>query len=545
MRTVRRLTLVGLACAMGIVALSTAPAFAAPVTEKPTIDSTSASVTPFAAVIEAKVSAGNEATEYKLEYANSEEDLVKNQEVTLVAEGTLPGVSEEQTASGEIGGLAPATTYYYRVLASNQTGATSTLEHFTTEKLQPPVVENETVRALTQTTAEFYGHVDPEFQEARCAGWQYVNQQAFEEHGYTGAQETSCTPKELGNGNGFERDESGPVSVSANTTYHYRALAENASGLTDGPDETFTTPPYPPKALTEGASAVTTTSAMISGSVDPGSTGPNSATTYYFQYGPTTSYGEQLPLAPGTIGEGTTAVEKTASLTGLAPGTTYHYRIVATNDINAVEPLEPQSSYGQDGTFTTTATPPILSGISVGGVTENSATVAATLDPDGLPTRYELQLANIPGLWQLAASGSASTPTPLSLPAESLTPGTTYYYKLTASNADDTESPASAEGAFTTTPAPAGAAPAGLPATIPYQSIAQLDAKEALEDKGLPNLVVTRKLTRAEKLNKALHACHAKKGRKRAGCEAAAHRQYGGTTHRQDGGTKKKRGRKK
>jgi hypothetical protein len=370
-----------------------------------TIDSASASMTPFSAVIEAKVTTGNEATEYKLEYADSEEDLVKNREVMLVAEGVLPGVSEEQAASGEIGGLTPTTTYYYRVVASNQTGTTSTIEHFTTENLQPPVIENETLLALTQTTAKFYGHVDPEFQETLCAGWQYVDQQAFEEHGYTGAQETSCTPKEFGK------------------------------------------------------------------------------------------------------------------------------RHVA------VAPLEPQNSYGQDGTFTTTATPPILSGISVQGVTENGATVVATLDPDGLPTRYELQLGSIPGLWQLAASGSASTPTPLSLAVGSLSPSTTYYYKLTASNADDTESSAGAEGAFTTTPAPAGAAPAELPAAIPYQSIAQLDAKEALEDKGLPNLVVTRTLTRAEKLNKALHACHVKRGRKRAGCEAAAHRQYGGA--------RKQRGRKK
>jgi hypothetical protein len=63
--------------------------------------------------------------------------------------------------------------------------------------------------------------------------------------------------------------------------------------------------------------------------------------------------------------------------------------------------------------------------VSVQGVSESGATVAATLDPDGLPTRYELQLGNMPGLLALQTAGTASSTTPLSLAVGSLSPGTT------------------------------------------------------------------------------------------------------------------------
>jgi hypothetical protein len=81
---------------------------------------------------------------------------------------------------------------------------------------------------------------------------------------------------------------------------------------------------------------------------------------------------------------------------------------------------------------------------------------------------------------QPIVSGETSGTTQLSLPVGSLTPGTTYYYKLIATTSNGALEP---EGSFTTAPSPATVTPPGLPALIPYQSIAELDAKETLEDK--------------------------------------------------------------
>ena len=62
-----------------------------------------------------------------------------------------------------------------------------------------------------------------------------------------------------------------------------------------------------------------------------------------------------------------------------------------------------------------------------------------------------------------------------------------------------------------------------------YQSIAELNAREAKEDKKLPNPSITKGLTNAQKLKKALKACSRDKGRaRRARCVKQANARYGG-----------------
>ena len=187
-------------------------------------------------------------------------------------------------------------------------------------------------------------------------------------------------------------------------------LATNATGsvegLTSAPgDQTFLTLPAPPVVSTGVASAITPTSATVSASVNPGASAVGIAnpqataqddTTYYVEYGTSTGYGQRT--ATVDAGEGTSAQPETINLEGLAPGTTYHYRIVASNlndaqELNEGAPseyggtLNPQVVHGEDETFTTPATPPILTGVSVQGITAGSATITATLNPQSLPSR--------------------------------------------------------------------------------------------------------------------------------------------------------------
>lgn len=59
---------------------------------------------------------------------------------------------------------------------------------------------------------------------------------------------------------------------------------------------------------------------------------PNEAdTTYRFEYGTTSAYGNGVPTDPTDIGSGASGVPVTTPLTGLQPDTTYHYRVIATN----------------------------------------------------------------------------------------------------------------------------------------------------------------------------------------------------------------------
>jgi hypothetical protein len=126
-----------------------------------------------------------------------------------------------------------------------------------------------------------------------------------------------------------------------------------------------------PAVTTDAASNVSGASATLNGSVNP----EGQATTYKFDYGTTTSYGTSVPSPDGSAGSGSTAVNESASLTGLTAGTTYHYRIEATNATG--------TTLGADQQFTTGAAGSVAVDSSGHGGKENSATLSWTQQVSG------------------------------------------------------------------------------------------------------------------------------------------------------------------
>jgi hypothetical protein len=131
--------------------------------------------------------------------------------------------------------------------------------------------------------------------------------------------------------------------LQAGTTYHYRLVASSPGG-TDvaGPDMTFTTQPVPaPTVATGGSEGVGVGSATLTGTIDP----HGWDTTYLFEYGTSTAYGSNWPTVQVDMGalEGPQPV--LVNVPNLLPGTTYHYRLVATSSGG--------TSYGPDMAFTT------------------------------------------------------------------------------------------------------------------------------------------------------------------------------------------------
>jgi phosphodiesterase/alkaline phosphatase D-like protein len=481
----------------------------------PRIDGESApEVWPYEAKLEAQVNPDGQTTTYAFEYSTQETSGVLEGTITKVAGfQALPVGAADQSASVVTEPLAPATTYYYRVVATNDAGTTpGIVEHFETSAEQAPEIQAEGVSNITPTGATLEAQIEAHEQETGYS-FEYSPEESVIEEGKGTAVQGGELTGDIATG--FQNHATAQVAgLQPGTLYYYRVNAANGAG--SAPEFSSTIQRFRtssvPLVSTGSAQGVTASTVTLSGTVDP----DGLPTTYYFQYGGTTAYGQQSPV--GEAGQGTSSAPHAIVVNGLAPDRTYHYRIVASNENGGA----PQAAYGQDQTFTTPSTPPILIGTSVSNITLSSATITATLESQGLPTRYELQLGSTPGQLQEQTSGDTTGVLPLELGVGSLSPGTTYYYRLVATSLSGSSEP---EGSFTTVPGPA-VSPAATPALIPYQSIAELNAKEAKEDKKLPGPVVTRTLTNAEKLKKALKACKKKKGAKRAKCEASARKKY-------------------
>ena len=101
----------------------------------------------------------------------------------------------------------------------------------------------------------------------------------------------------------------------------------------------YAAPAQKPQVHTGQAHLIGPTSAVVSGTVNP----RGRATTYRFDYGLDDKYG--LSTSQTSAGSGNQPVDVTATIKDLKPGTTYHYRIEATNSAG--------TAFGADQQFTT------------------------------------------------------------------------------------------------------------------------------------------------------------------------------------------------
>jgi hypothetical protein len=198
---------------------------------------------------------------------------------------------------------------------------------------------------------------------------------AWFEYGPTTAYGSS-TPATALPGDGTARTIGAALSgLQFGTGYHFRLVAANATGTAYGADNAFTTTYPPAEASTGGASAVTSTAATLAGTARTYGLGG----TAWFEYGTTTALGRSTQ--PQAVAPGAPVSVVNDTLTGLAEGTTYHYRLVVRRG--------DEVAAGEDESFSTSALvraptgkpkakpkPPSFSAVSSGAVSGSTVVFA-------------------------------------------------------------------------------------------------------------------------------------------------------------------------
>lgn len=295
-----------------------------------------------------------------------------------------------------------------------------------------PTVTSAAASEIQTTAATLNGAIDP---EGVASKYHY-------EYGLEPTYGSSTEPVDAGSGSTANPAPAAITSLIPNTAYHYRIVGSNASGSILGPDEAFTTVAAPPHVDGSPAfvSAITPTGAGIHATVDP----EHSPTTFRIEYGTTTAYGSTAPEVGGEVGEQSVDTPVSATLTGLEPGTLYHFRLSAENGVEG-------SQTGADGTFTTAPAAPATGA----ELTTRKATLTGTIDPHGAATTYHFNYG--PGGSYGASTpemnaGSGNGEELVTEHIAGLSSGTTYHVQVVATTNGVTRS--GADGTFTTPPAP-------------------------------------------------------------------------------------------
>jgi hypothetical protein len=489
--------------------------------EKPIVLDESSSVNgPTEATLSAELIPENQATTYHFEYGT---------EVSYGMGIPIPDAdigSSRTTVNQTINGLQPGTTYHYRIVATNNAGTQEGPDQILTTPPLPPTVTSGQVSNITTTTATLSGTINPNGADTKYYFAYGIispscNQFDFFDLGPC-VTKAPMSEGDAGSGSGAT-----PVTVELKgltpaTTYSYVLNAGNAGGRTISTVLnflTFTTLPLPPVVTTLPVSDVGMTNATGVGVINP----QGGDTTYHFEYGLTTSYGAVAPLPNADAGSGAANTVISTLFASLRPGSEYHYRLVATNAGG--------TTYGPDETFITYepyATAPSALTTGTSALAPTSVTLDGVLNPHGNDTVYHFEYGTNTSYGSVtpvpnADAGAGATDVAISESLTGLQPGTTYHYRLIANNAGGTIY--GSDQTFTTL----GTAPAGS-STPPATAFPDLSSVTPTPP---PTTITTqtktpkaKPLTRAEKLTKALRTCAKQPKKKRAACVKQARKKY-------------------
>ena len=222
------------------------------------------------------------------------------------------------------------------------------------------------------------------------------------------------------------------AGLQPKTLYHYRLVIGTESETIEGRDRSFRTERLPPTVDDKSAfaSGVSQLEATLNGTIDP----LGVPVAYHFAYGLSSAYGSVIPSSDAylPVNEEDDQVAP-QTVTGLKPGTTYHFALVVTSSVGV--------RVGPDETFTTPPVPaPVVSSGGASEVSLGAAMLTGSVDPRGWETSYHFEYGPSGAYgasWPTVdvALGAFTGAQPIASYVQRLLPGTLYHFRLVASNA--------------------------------------------------------------------------------------------------------------
>ncbi len=312
-------------------------------------------------------------------------------------------------------GVSPVTTYTYRIRASNSVGDAdwSNEPEATTDAAPPDAVTDLTATPATSTMALAWttpapngGAVEGYTLQRKSGSGNYADVSPGPSTGDTAYSDTGLTPV---------------------TTYTYRIRATNYAGDAEWSNEpSATTAAAVPDAVTDLSATKDATNGATE--IDLSWTAPaaNGADISSYTLQRKAGSGDYADVSPGpSVGD------TTYSDTGLTPGTTYTYRIRAANSAGS-------AAWSNEPTETTDAgVPDAVTDLAAAkdatnGAREIDLTWTAPAANGEAISSYRLERKAGSGTYAAVSSGPSAGDTTYS--DTGLTPGTTYTYRIRASN---------------------------------------------------------------------------------------------------------------
>lgn len=211
------------------------------------------------------------------------------------------------------------------------------------------------------------------------------------------------------------------TTVSTRTFEVERGEVVTTDPCVDSPTTTAIKPPV--TAVTEAPSALTSSTATLTGAVNPN----GDPATARFEYGTTTAYGTRTAVKQA--GDAATPTPVAQAITGLQPETTYHYRVIATGRGEGAPVV------GEDQTFTTPALEipaPLATTLDATDVTDTTARLGGTGDPNTRAATLRFEYGTTTAYGETTPDveiGNGDEPVIRTAALAGLQPQTTYHYR--------------------------------------------------------------------------------------------------------------------